>query len=68
MHASHRVASSQRFHQICRPLAQGEPLPHLPSLAEQLIAFQADVARERDAALEDEAVNEIWDDEDDDAF
>ncbi len=66
MHASHRVASSQCFHHSCRPLAQGEPLPRLPSLAEQLIAFQAEAERERARATVEDQHVEALDDEDDD--
>lgn len=68
MHASQRVASSQCFHHSCRPLARGETLPQLPTLAEQLAAFQAEAERERAAAAQDPSPAEIQDEDDDDGF
>lgn len=62
MHVSQRATSSQCFHHSSRPLAEGETLPSLPSLTQQLVAFHVQLAREQAAAAEQEASNESWDD------
>lgn len=60
MLAREKESSAMRFRQLSRPLKQGEPLPRLPSLIEQVMAcrFEASVPEAQDEGDDDE-----WDDE-----
>lgn len=54
-----------KFHHSSRPLAEGETIPRMPTLIEQVEACRMVV---EEPAEEESAGDELWDDEDGDEF